>query len=290
LNHSSNTLILEKLIICTRLDTNQRSVLAEQYRTSSNLEARIALHTQFSTSSLDYHQWLFDYIEVPNNAVVLELGTGSGKLWQINRKRIPAGWNITLTDFSAGMLEDAKKNLLATGAFDLKIMDAQDILFKDKTFDLVIANHMLYHVPDIDKAIREIRRVLKPAGRFYAGTGGLNHMKEMDDFIEEHMASKLGRVFERMDTVTGRFALENGARQISKHFETVKIYYPPTAHLQVTEGEPFMAYILSMARWEKLTKDIPNDLVDNVVAETRIIANEKIPIRITTSSRLFEAY
>ena len=68
--------------------------------------------------------------------------------------RIPAGWSITLSDFSPGMLDAAWRNLVVTGrAFQFKEIDAQSIPFEDETFDAVIANHMLYHVPDRPKAI-----------------------------------------------------------------------------------------------------------------------------------------
>ncbi len=53
-----------------------------------------------------------------------------------------------------------------------KEIDAQSIPFEDETFDAVIANHMLYHVPDRPKAIAEIKRVLKPGGRLIATTIG----------------------------------------------------------------------------------------------------------------------
>jgi ubiquinone/menaquinone biosynthesis C-methylase UbiE len=274
---------------CVAMDMHQKYLIAEQYKNANNLEARIALHAKFSTSKHDYHQWLFDYIKTRPFARVLELGSGSAKLWQVNGEHIPLDWTITLSDFSEEILEDTRKNVIAVSRkFTFKVMDAQNILFDDKIFDIVIANHMLYHVPDIDKAISEIRRVLKPDGRFYAGTGGLGHMKEMDDFIEEHMASRLHKGFERMGM--GRFALENGAQYISKHFENVNVHKVPESHLHVTEVEPFMAYILSMARWSALTKDIAKGTVDEVVSNARTIAEEKLPIHITTSSGLFEAW
>jgi ubiquinone/menaquinone biosynthesis C-methylase UbiE len=149
---------------------------------------------------------------------------------------------------------------------------------------------MLYHVPDVDRAISEIRRVLKSGGRFYAGTGGLNHMKELDEFVQEHMASKLPGVFTMLGNVTEQFALENGAEKLSKHFANVRLHLPPESYLHVTEAEPFMAYILSMARWSELVEGVSKEQVDEVVTGARKIAEEKLPIRITTSSGLFEAW
>jgi ubiquinone/menaquinone biosynthesis C-methylase UbiE len=271
--------------------TDKEKVL-EQYQNSSNLNARIALHQKFSTSKTDFHVWLFDQMSFSEHTKFLELGTGSAKFWRVNRERIPKGWDITLSDLSEGMLQDARKNVTEIPAnFSFQQVDAQTIPFEDKTFDLVMANAMLYHVPNVDKALAEIRRVLKPEGRFYGSTGGLNHMKELDDFVQEHMAPKLPGVFERMgEGITKHFALENGEEQLSKHFENVKVHLPPKSHLHVTEAEPFIAYILSMARWSALVEAVSKEQVDEVVTESREIAEKSLPIRITTSGGLFEAF
>jgi ubiquinone/menaquinone biosynthesis C-methylase UbiE len=270
--------------------TDKERVL-EQYQNSNNLSARIALHERFSTRKGVFHAWLFDHVQAPKDARVLELGTGSAKLWQVNRERIPKGWTMTLSDLSEGMLDDAKKNVADIPAsFSFQMIDAQAIPFEENTFDLVMANHMLYHVPDVDKAISEIRRVLKSGGHFYAATNSLNHTKELDDFIETHMASKLPGVFVFMRQGARHFALENGEAQLSKHFDNVKLHLPPESHLHVTEAEPFMAYILSMARWTQLVEGVSKQEVDSVVAEARKIAEKSLPIHITTATGLFEAW
>jgi ubiquinone/menaquinone biosynthesis C-methylase UbiE len=282
--------LIPSAVILGLMITDKERIL-EQYQNANNLSARIALHERFSTRKGVFHEWLFDHLKVPEQGRVLELGTGSAKLWQVNRERIPQGWTITLSDLSEGMLADAKKNVAdIPHKFSFVQLDAQAISFDDASFDMVTANYMLYHVPDIDKALSEIRRVLKPDGRFYAGTGGLGHMKELDDFVEAHMAAKLPGVFERMDSVTGHFALENGAEKLGRHFASVKLHLPPESHLHVTEAEPFMAYILSMARWSALTKDVSKETVDEVVREARKIVEEKLPIHLTTSAGLFEAW
>src|SRR5215211_3214488 len=71
------------------------SLRASQYRDASNLNARIALHEQFSTNSHSLPLWLFDQLELPDDARILEIGCGSGNLWAENTKRIPEGWQIS---------------------------------------------------------------------------------------------------------------------------------------------------------------------------------------------------
>ena len=146
--------------------TDQQYLKSDQYRDSSNLDARVMIHQRFSTNPYGWFKWIFDtLLKLSENAKILELGCGHGLLWKENIGRIPAGWHITLSDLSSGMLDAAWRNLVVSGrAFQFKEIDAQSIPFEDEAFDAVIANHMLYHVPDRPKAIAEIKRILKQAG------------------------------------------------------------------------------------------------------------------------------
>ncbi|MGD0877639.1 MAG: class I SAM-dependent methyltransferase [Anaerolineales bacterium] len=138
--------------------------LKKQYKDSSNLDARVRLHQGFSVNKYGWQHWVFDQFKASNRWRIMELGCGPGTLWLDNLDRIPAGWDITLSDFSDGMLEQARHNLETHRPFQFKIIDAQSIPFEDGHFDAVIANHMLYHVPNRSTALAEIWRVLKPAG------------------------------------------------------------------------------------------------------------------------------
>ena len=89
--------------------------LQQQYRNAANLDARVALHQLYSTHPQDWHAWVFDQFDLPSNARILELGCGPGALWRANLARIPAGWQIVLSDRSPGMVAAAKKSLAAAG-------------------------------------------------------------------------------------------------------------------------------------------------------------------------------
>src|SRR5512142_1577824 len=96
--------------------TDQHYLKSDQYRDSSNLDARVVIHQRFSTNSYGWFNWVFDQLEkLPANAKILELGCGAGYLWNECRDRIPPTWNITLSDLSPGMLEAAWRNLVVTG-------------------------------------------------------------------------------------------------------------------------------------------------------------------------------
>ena len=218
---------------------NDPQHLKKQYQDASNLDARIRLHQRFSVNKYGWQRWVFDQFQLPARCRLLELGCGPGNLWLENLDRIPAGWEITLTDLSAGMLEETRRNLEALRQFQYKVIDAQSIPLEAGYFDAVIANHMLYHVPDKAKALSEIRRVLKPEGRFYTSTGGEQSLCELRNLVCK---------FDAGLAAWGRggdsFTLENGMAQLSHQFTKVRLYRYENA-LEVTEVAPLVDYILS---------------------------------------------
>jgi ubiquinone/menaquinone biosynthesis C-methylase UbiE len=254
-----------------------QSYLREQYKNAANLNDRIQLHVRFSTNRQDFHVWVFDQLKLAPDSQVLELGCGPGSLWRANMARIPAGWQITLTDFSPGMLAEARANLAGAHPFAFEQADAQAIPFADASFDAVIANHMLYHVPDRTKAFAEIRRVLRPTGRFYAATNGEAHLQEMHDLINQFDST-----IDLWNRTT--FRLEGGTAELAPYFSHMLLHRYESA-LVVTEAEPLVAFVASMvgaelagARRAEFTR----------MVEQRIVADGAI--HITKDTGLFEAY
>ena len=251
--------------------------LLEQYKTSGNLDARRNLHARFSTETYGWLPWVFDHIEVPANATILEVGCGTGALWSENAHRIPPRWQITLSDFSPGMLEDTRANLGGLShQFLYKNFDIQDIPEPDDSFDAVIANHMLYHVPERARAIFELHRVLKPGGRLLAATNGANHMIELaqlvQKFVPDYMKARGAE----------SFGLENGAEQLSECFNNVELL-PFASGLRVTEAEPLVAYVLS--------SELPNLKNEKLHAFIREVEQtiEAGPFHVTKNPGLFRA-
>lgn len=260
--------------------TAQNYLKTDQYRDSSNLDARAEIHKRFSTNPYGWMTWVFDHLlALPANARILELGCGPGYLWKENVDRIPSAWDITLSDLSSGTLDSAWRNLVVTGRnYKFKEIDAQEIPFEEETFDAVIANHMLYHVPDRSKALGEIKRVLKTGGRFFATTVGDDHMREMMDWYRQVHVDKVWESF------ANSFTLENGLEQVRSFFPnmTVSRYED---NLEITEFEPIMAYIRSGIRVAELSEEELAKLKSDLEKEL----NEKGRIFIRKDSGLFEA-
>ena len=216
----------------------------DQYRDAGKLNARIRLHTGFSTNDYGWFRWVFDHYDVPKNARVLEVGCGPGYLWGENESRIPAGWEINISDFSPGMVAQAQKNLGGLShPISFIIVDAHAIPMPDDSCEIIIANHCLYHLPDRSRALYEIRRVLKPDGWFYATTIGNNHLKEMSELVTSFEPAAQD-VFNNNQNP---FTLESGGSQLQEWFSEVLCSRYPDG-LQVTEAAPLVDYVFSTVR------------------------------------------
>jgi ubiquinone/menaquinone biosynthesis C-methylase UbiE len=235
---------------------NDQSYLrGEQYKDSSNLDARIRLHVAFSTNKYGWFRWVFDQYEIPSPAKILELGCGPGDLWIENIDRVPKGWEITLSDFSPGMLEKAQEKLSPQPRpFRFEVIDAQSLPYEAGHFDAIIANHFLYHVPDRPKAISEIRRVLKPGGTLYATTIGKNHLKELPALVAQFTPE--ASQFLRNSEVP--FTLQDGADQLKSSFSDVQMKRYRD-ELRVTDVDILVDYIFSGIRL-KLEKNRRDEL------------------------------
>ena len=223
-----------------------RYLLTEQYCDAANLQARMRLHDGFSTNRYPWQRWVFDRLDLPPGGRALELGCGPGRLWAENLDRLPAARSVTLSDLSPGMLREAYRALGGRASFAFVNADAQALPFASGTFDAVIANHMLYHVPDRPRAFAEIRRVLRPGGRLYAATNGRKHLRELGDLVR-NLAAATGFTLAGEGASMAepaRFNLEGGAAELSPWFPAVTLERYEDA-LVVAEAAPLADYVLS---------------------------------------------
>ena len=218
-------------------DSTNSNALKSQYRDARNLAARQSIY-QFGSQQKPWAQWVLDQLPLPAAARILEIGCGNARLWD---NGVPGGWEVVLSDLSPGMLRDGRR-ALAMNPRRIRFVqcDAGEIPFKEQSFDGVIANHMLYHVPDRRRAIGEMRRVLRPGGTLCAATNGEDHLRELKVFIEQFLPA---------DTTDGfgaaaPFTLENGEPQVRDWFARVRIVRRQDV-LRVTDADAIVNYALS---------------------------------------------
>ena len=218
----------------------------EQYQDPTRLRARINLHRDYSTSPENWFKWVFRRLELPDEARILELGCGPGDLWLENLTQLPSSWEITLTDFSEGMLQKSHSRLKDhRPRFRLAAADARLIPFQEEVFNAVIANHMLYHIPDRSRGLQEIHRVLCPGGKLVAATIGNQHMQDLADLVARFDPAGAGG----FQQARNPFTLENGPDQLRPLFENIQTFRQPD-NLRVPKAEPLVKYVLSSFRLE----------------------------------------
>ena len=225
---------------------NDKKVVEKQYATSTNLNTRISIHDKYSINKQGFGNWIFSHYEIANDARVLELGCGTGSMWKGQDALIKKCGELILSDYSEGMLETIKYNIGKLPNVSYCSIDIQNIPYDDATFDVVIANMMLYHVPDLSKGLSEVRRVLKTDGKFYCATYG-------EHGIVEYLSKLLGD-YGVEDNVNKNFTLQNGEEILSSVFKKVerKDYEDSLA---VTNIEDLVDYIYSLPSMLSLSNE-----------------------------------
>jgi ubiquinone/menaquinone biosynthesis C-methylase UbiE len=255
----------------------------QQYKTSQKLNSRINLWS-YGSNPESLQKWIFSKIQLQENERVLELGCGTGQLWFENFNKVPSTCSIILSDFSKEMVNKAKENLGQQNLpIEFEIIDAEKIPYPDNNFDVVIACHMLYHIPNIQKALRSINNLLKPEGRFIATTVSKNHLQELKDFLFEFgiysQEKTWGKNFSEFRNETGREVL-------IPFFSEVK-FYEYINEVKINSVIPLMNYIESLYTGEELA--VFNEKKKEVEIALSKILEKKSEFKITGISGLFEA-
>ena len=198
---------------------------------------------------------------------MLELGCGTGDMWAGKDDIIQRCSRFILSDFSDGMLDKARETLRDCTGIEYRTIDIQEIPFDDGSFDIVIANMMLYHVPDLSRGLREVRRVLKEGGLFYCATYGENGMMESiaEMFSAYHVRKK----------INNSFTLQNGGEKLLPVFGHVQRLLYEDA-LEVTNVNDLVDYIRSLTGMSDLQK-LPEDTIRSVLEQNMSDGVLRIP-------------
>ena len=132
--------------------TGMEKSLKNQYQNASNISARIHLHSLYSQNPQGWFPWIYEQLEIRPGMQVLEIGCGDGTLWSSNLKKLPKEVGITLSDISEGMLRDARRAIgMEDSRFTFQVFDCHQIPCEDESFDLVLANHVLFYCDDVSQ-------------------------------------------------------------------------------------------------------------------------------------------
>ena len=225
-----------KVISLIKMSNNDSSVV-EHYKNTKNLNIRISLHDKYSQNKQGWFPWVFEQIDFSRIYRLLEVGCGNGKLWESNNIDL-RNREIFLSDSSQGMIDEVRKSLGSD--FNCLVFDCEKIPFKDNYFDAVVANHVLFYVYDLEKALKEISRVLNSNGIFYCSTYGSNHMKEINDLVSNFDS----RIYLSQTKLYDVFGLDNGEHILKKNFKNVKMKLYDDC-LIVDKSKQIIDYIMS---------------------------------------------
>ena len=249
------------------MGVNDKESVEKQYQNSNNLNARISIHDKYSTNKQGFGNWIFDHYEIQDSMSVLELGCGTGSMWTGTDALVNKCSRLILSDFSDGMLAQTKETLREMEGIEYRVIDIQDIPYEDNTFDIVIANMMLYHVPDLQKGLQEVRRVLKADGTFYCATFGENGIMEYIYSLFEAYGVKTSMNY--------AFTLQNGTEKLSKVFADVqRDDYKDS--LEVTDVDDMVDYVYSLTNMSAL-QNLPRTKILDVLESNMVNGILRVP-------------
>jgi SAM-dependent methyltransferase len=216
-----------------------------QYESESGLRARKSAYK--SVAGIDARDVAFDAVRDTEPQRVLEVGCGEGEF----SERLVRDLELQLVaiDQSPRMVE-----LTAARGIDARLADVQKLPFEDREFDVAVAAWMLYHVPELDSALAELARVLRPGGRLVAVTNRENHLGEMFELVG-------------IEGLELPFGAENGAELLAPHFGRVELR-DATGTVTFEDAEPIRAYFRSSERLSAMELQVP-DLDEPLVVHRR---------------------
>lgn len=221
--------------------TGMEKSLKNQYQNATNISSRINLHSLYSQNKQGWFPWIFEQCQIRPGLRILELGCGDGTLWTNNISLLPEDISITLSDISSGMLRDARRAIGSSDTrFSFRAFNCKKIPYKEESFDLVIANHVLFYCDDIPAVLKEVLRVLAPGGRFLCSAYGKAHMQEVSQLVQDFDE----RIVLSADKLYERFGRENGKKILEPFFPKAQ-WLSYEDFLLVQDAEPLISYVLS---------------------------------------------
>jgi SAM-dependent methyltransferase len=261
--------------------TDRATLTGVSYRNGKLLGDRQQIYRFAVDPAQPMPQWLFgliggvDALDEP----ILDVGTGNGTYLLPIRHRGVVG-----LDLSRGMLRGLRE-----AGFDGPLVesDAQTLPVATASVGAALANHMLYHVPNIEGAVREFRRVVRPGGVLLAITNAADHSAELVAIRNAAIEELVGHPASH-PSAAARFSLDNGTEPLSASFESVELHHR-RGELVIPASEPVVRYLASGVG---MASALPQGVeFARVIEVAERIVSQKIaeegPLRVTTHAGAF---
>lgn len=208
-----------------------------EYADETGLSARIAL---WSRRPRPHPQDVaFDEVVALRPQRVIEVGCGRGEFAE---RLAEAGIEVIAVDQSPRMVE-----LTAARGVDARAGDVRQLPFPSGQFDVVVANFMLYHVPDLDRGISELSRVLRAGGSLVATTNSVRQLAEMWELVGRDLTDR-----------TELFMRETGEATLQRHFAAVRrIDLDSTIELTASDMRDYIAHSVRHKHLAERVPDFP---------------------------------
>ena len=214
---------------------NDPELVRRQYETEAGLAVRREAQQRYRKGPDGFDVAFAAVAEVAPRHV-LEVGCGMGQFAERVARETSA--KVVATDLSPRMVE-----LAASRGLDARQADVESLPFEDGEFDCAVANWMLYHVSDLERALAELARVLEPDGRLVAATIGAEHMADVWQFVGFGVPMR-------------QFSRESGEEPLRRHFASVE-RRDVDAELVFPDGQALREYVDSTLFADAVPRPLP---------------------------------
>ncbi len=251
-------------------DTNN---VLKQFHDDKGLSFRMDFYKKYDSAPISFPDWLFSKYSFKKNDIIIEFGAGNGRHWEERLDSLPDACKLFLTDFSDGMIDRLHDKFCNNRSISVEKVDIQDVPYKDDFADVIIANHMLFHVPDLNKALSEVQRVLKQGGFFYAATDSNKGMRPFMHNIVKKFDPDTAAFTEQYS-----FSTENGMDILTHYFSHVDLYtyeYPLVVNNPVDITKWFISTVGISGYNSEKEQEILN-YFENYIQEHKAVVIPKI--------------
>jgi SAM-dependent methyltransferase len=216
---------------------NDPELVAREYASEERFAARRVAFSDFVVGERAEDLALTALAETQPSRI-LEIGSGLGEFAE--RIASQLGAELVAVDISPRMVE-----LTRARGVDASVADAAALPFRDGEFDAVVANWVLHHLPQLDRGVAEIARVLTGAGRLVAATFSAEHLLELYEWLDDPSVGELA------------FSSENGEQSLRRHFPHVE-RQDANGVVVFPDRESLHAYLSSLIRGRELADRLPD--------------------------------